>query len=105
MSTKRGGGGRDHVYKKLGVCAHWWCKLDACINCFGIVCPLLVSCFGSRGLSLAAFGIRRVAGCHKWSALVAVWSFRVERSGGCRCAVVEGVPFPSCSLQLLFLHL
>jgi hypothetical protein len=31
-----------------------------------------------------------VARCHKWSAVVAVWSFRVERGGGRRCAAVEG---------------
>jgi hypothetical protein len=71
------------------LCADWWWKLDTRIKRVGILCPLLVSCVGSRGLSLAAFGVRRVAGCHKWSAVVAVWSFRVDRGGGCRCATVE----------------
>jgi hypothetical protein len=48
VSTK---GGRDLVYKKQGVCADWWWKLDTCVNRVGIVCPLLVSCVGSRGLA------------------------------------------------------
>jgi hypothetical protein len=35
-------------------------KLNIYINRVGIVCPLLVSCVGSRGLILAAL----VSGCH-----------------------------------------
>ena len=31
----------------------------------------------------------------QWSAVVAVWSFRVERGGGRKCAAVEGVPLSS----------
>ena len=56
---------------------------------------LLVSCVGSRGLGLAALvsGGGRVSKC---SAVVAVWSLRVERGGRRRCAAVEGVPFSSC---------
>ena len=49
--STRGGGGQDLVYKKQGVCADW--KLDTRINRVDIVCPLLVSCVGSRGLGLA----------------------------------------------------
>jgi hypothetical protein len=51
-------GGRDPVYKKSGMCAAWWLKLDTCVNRVGIVCPLLVSCVGSRGLAaLVSVGI------------------------------------------------
>jgi hypothetical protein len=55
VSTK---GGQDLVLKKQGVCGNWWLKLDTCVNRVGIVCPLLVSCFGSRGLAaLVSVGI------------------------------------------------
>ena len=57
VSTKKGGGGRDHVYKKQGVCGDWWWKLDTCFNRVGIICPLLVSCIGSRGPDFAALVI------------------------------------------------
>jgi hypothetical protein len=85
VSTEKGG--RDLVYKKQGVCAHWWWRLSTCIDRVGIVCPLLVSCVGSRGLCLAALvsGSGFVA---QWSTVVAMWSFRVERGGGRRCAAV-----------------
>jgi hypothetical protein len=71
VSTKRGG--RDLVYKKQGMCADWWWKLDTCINHVGIVCPLLVSCVGLRGLGLVALvaGGGRVS---QWSAVVAISS-------------------------------
>ena len=53
---------------------------------------LLFSCVGSRGLGLAALvsGGGRVS---QWSAVVAVWSFQVERGGRRRCAAVEGGSF------------
>ena len=31
------------------MCADWRWELNTCINCVGIVCPLLVICVGSRG--------------------------------------------------------
>ena len=70
------------------MCADWWWKLNICTNHVSIVCPLLVSCVGSRGLGLAVLvsGDGQVS---QWSAAVAVWSFQVERGGSCRCAAVE----------------
>jgi hypothetical protein len=74
-----------------------------CINRVGIVCPILVSCVGSRGLGLAALvsGGRRVS---QWPDVVAVLSFRVERVGGSSCAAVEGGPFSSCWCQVGVWH-
>ena len=71
------------------MCADWWWKLNICINCVGIVCPLLVSCVGSRGLGLEAL-VSGGGWVSQWSAVVAVWSFQVERGERCRCAAVVG---------------
>ena len=45
---------------------------------------------GVLGLAALVSGGGRVA---QWSAVVAMWSFRVERGGGRRCAAVEGGSF------------
>ena len=47
---------------------------------------------GGLGLAELVSGGGRVS---QWSAVVAVWSFRVERGGGRKCAAVEGVPLSS----------
>ena len=76
------------------MCADWWWKLNIFINRFGIFCPLLGSCVSSRGPGLTALvsGGGRLS---QWSAVVSVWSFRVERVGGrgCVAAKVGGGPF------------
>ena len=97
VSTEKSGGGRNIVYKRQGLCADWWWRLNTCTNRVGIVCLLLVNCVGSRGLGLAAL-LSGGVWVSKWSAVVAVWSFRAERGGGSRCAAAEGVgdPFSSC---------
>ena len=71
------------------MCADRWCEPNICINHASIVRPLLVSCVGSRGLGLAAL-VSGVGPASQLSAVVAVWSFRVVRGVGCRCAAVEG---------------
>ena len=71
------------------MCADWWWKLNICINRVGIVCPLLVSCVGSRGPGLAAL-VSGGGRSSQWSAVVTVCSFRVDRGGGCVCVALEG---------------
>jgi hypothetical protein len=88
MSKEKGGGG-EMSFTKNRACVDWWWELNACINRVGIVCPLLVCCVGSRGLGLAAL-VSGGGWVSQWSADVAVWSFRVERGGGRRCAAVKG---------------
>jgi hypothetical protein len=39
VSTEKGVGGRDHVFKKQGLCVDWWWRLNACIKRVGIVRP------------------------------------------------------------------
>jgi len=107
VSREKGGAGRDLVYKKQGVCADWWWKLNTCINRVGIFCQLLVSCVSSRGWTLRLW-CPGVAGCHNglllWpcghselnelaAAVVLLWRevpfLRVGESGGRLASMVN----------------
>jgi hypothetical protein len=56
------GGGRDLVYKKQGVCADWWWKLDTYLKHVGIVCPFC--CLEGLGLAtLVSGGVTAVCCC------------------------------------------
>jgi hypothetical protein len=82
-SVSAGGGGQDLVYEKQGVCVFQWWEPNACINHGSKVHPLLVV------LAQGAL-VSRGGQVSQWSAVVTMWSFRVEQGGGCRCAAVDG---------------
>jgi hypothetical protein len=75
-SISTGVGTRSDL-QKVGLCVDWCWEPNTCIKNVGIVCPLLVGC-----VVLRVWLLRRwypgVAWVSQWSAVVAVWSFRVD---------------------------